>query len=120
MVSASARFDIGAWRILDRLELALARNARAGRFHYRRILLLQPAEPVRPPAPLMLRRAFDERIQRLQRPVVDPELILLGGRRIDDPGDVTGSGEHELLRPREMGHDLPHALGRRNMILAAS
>ena len=51
--------------------------------------------------------------------VVGPILVFLRRRRVDHAGDMPRPGQHEPLRPGEMVHDLPHALRRRDMVLAA-
>src|SRR3546814_8460872 len=52
-------------RVLDRLELALARHARARRRHRFGIARLEPVDPIGPPASLRLGRAVDELAQRV-------------------------------------------------------
>src|SRR4051794_40049727 len=116
MTNASARFDIAPRGVLDRFELPFAGNARPLRLQPRRILRLDPREPVRPPAPLVLLGAFDERLQRAARRVVDPILIFLRRWRIDHACDMPRAREDEPLRTLEMVHDLPHALRRRDMV----
>src|SRR3954447_22263952 len=97
MTNASARFDIAARGIFDRLELALAGDARPLRLHRGRVLRLDPLEPVRPPAPLVLLGALDERLQRAAWRVVDPILVLLRRGVIDHASDVPRARKHEPL-----------------------
>src|SRR5690349_21186545 len=87
-VKLSAGFDIGTRRVLDRFQLALARDPRSFRLYRRAILLLQPVQPIRPPAALMLRRSFDEGLERAARSVIDPILVLPRGRRVHDACDM--------------------------------
>src|SRR5689334_5958790 len=84
----SARFDIGSRRVLDRLELAFARDARALRLHRRGVLLLQPFEPVRPPAALVLLGTVDELLERGRVLVASPILILLRRGRVHHAGNM--------------------------------
>src|SRR5438874_10107477 len=118
MTSASARFDIASGSGLDRLELALPWDPRAVGLHRRAILRLDPFEPVRPPAALVLLGAVDERLERVAWLIVGPILILLRGGRVDHARDMPRAGEDEPFRTLEVVHDLPHALRRRDMIFA--
>src|SRR5215218_6999363 len=119
MVGGSPRFDIAPGCLLDGLELAFTRYARSGGLYRRVILLLQPSQPIRPPASFMLLRARDEVLERSAWPVVHPILIFLRGRRVHDTGDMAGARKHEPLVAGEVVHDLPHALRRRDMVFAA-
>src|SRR3954467_9656094 len=98
MTSASARFDIASGSVLDRFQLAGARNARTIGLHGRRVLRLDPFEPVGPPTALVLLGAVDERLERAARSIVGPVLILLRGRRVDHAGDMARAREHEPFR----------------------
>src|SRR6478672_7175968 len=118
-VTVSPGFDITPRRILDRLELTLARHARAIGLHGFAVLRLEPVEPVGPPAALMLLGALDELFERGRVLVVDPILVLLRRGRVHHARDVARPREHEPLRSSEMIHDLPHALRRRDMIFPA-
>src|SRR5690349_5251266 len=68
----------------------------------------------------MLLGALDELLESVGIGSADPILIFLRGRRIDHAGDMAGARKDEPLRAIEMVHDLPHALGRGDMVLAPS
>src|SRR3546814_16843610 len=70
-------------RVLDRLELALARHARARRRHRFGIARLEPVDPIGPPASLRLGRAVDQLAQRFADRVVALILIFARARRVD-------------------------------------
>src|SRR4051794_15232441 len=95
LAAFSACSDITPRRILDRLELALAGDARHVGFDGRAVLLLEPLQPVGPPASFVLGRAVDEGFQGPARQIVDPILVLVRRWRVDHTSDVPGARKHE-------------------------
>src|SRR6187431_50227 len=98
---SSARPDITAGSILDRLKLSFARNPSAFGLHRFAAQSLQPFDPVGPPASLVLVRVGDEFLQRRGRLVAGPILVFFRSGRIDHAGNVARSGEDEAGRPFE-------------------
>src|SRR6185312_17347423 len=89
-VRANARVRAG--RGLDRLQLALAGNARRD---FLAEIAADPLAPVGPPGPFVLRGALQPFIGRVGQGIVGPEAVLVRSRRIHDAGDVTRAGEDE-------------------------
>src|SRR6516164_7194263 len=113
--SLTPDLHVRAGSVLDRLELAAADGARRYRV---RILGAKPVKPVRPPRACMfggLGQPFINIRARRFRPV--PVLIFMQIGRIDNAGDMSGPGEHELHRPAEILRTVQHGFGRRDVIL---
>jgi hypothetical protein len=105
---------VRAGSVLDRLELAAADGARRYRV---RILGTEPVQPIRPPRACTfggLGQSFINIRPGRFRP--GPVLIFMQIGRIDNAGDMTGPGEHELHRPAEIFRTVQHGFGRRDVI----
>src|SRR3546814_1281078 len=90
-------FDVAAGRVLDRLLLASAGDARAFGGGFRVILLRDPADPVRPPAALGLGRARDKIAERRGLIVAGPILIFARCGRVDHARDMARAREQETI-----------------------
>src|SRR5205814_2953190 len=92
-----ADLHIGARRVFDRFELAVAglagRDLAAGVSRY-------PPLPDRPPRIRALRRAGEPLLGGRRIALVLPMAVFAAARRIDDTGDMAGGRQHELDRPR--------------------
>src|SRR5262245_38791042 len=82
--------DVAAGRVLDHAQGLTGPAC----LHLRARMLRQPFRVVRPPRAPVLLRAFKPRLQGRRLFVVGPVLVLRPVRRIDDAGDMTGTGEH--------------------------
>src|SRR5208283_392886 len=77
---------VGAGRVLDDLELAVARGARR---HAAAVVLRYPLVPVRPPRPLLRRGGGEPFVGRSRQLVVRPMAVLAAGRA-DHAREVPG------------------------------
>ena len=114
----SACFHIAPGRILDYRIAASAWHTLAFCGHDRTVLFANPLDPVGPPATFGFARAGHKFGKGLGRGVVAPELVFARIRWIDHTRDMARSREQEAPWPGQMPGQLPHAFGRRDMILA--
>src|ERR1700730_655499 len=91
----SAHLDVGARGVLDRFEPAVAWVPRR---HLASCVLRDPALPYRPPG-IGLGSRCGEPLLRSRRVLFVLPVAIFTSRRIDDPCDVAGGGQHEFDRP---------------------
>src|SRR6516162_10097174 len=118
-LSGSLDAHVGAGGVLDRLELAVAG---APRLHLPAAEFRDPLAPFGPPGSGMLHSTREPLVGRSRRRgvlIIDrPVAVLLGGRRVDHPGDVTRGREAELDRAAIEPGRREGRLPRRDVILA--
>src|SRR6476661_1354551 len=95
----AAHFYIASRRIFNRRVFVTARSARRDLLRIKR---LEPREPVGPPRTRALLRSVEPAFEVVAvRWAPGPMLVLLLVGRIDDAGDVPGSGQHKAHRSAE-------------------
>src|ERR1051325_6391745 len=97
----SSYFHVAARRVLERRQDTAARRTRR---HQRRVLRLDPFDPIGPPRARMLGRGFQPLVDVVALRLRSGPVLVLGlGGRVDHAGDVAGAGEHVFDRPAEQG-----------------